>query len=365
MVLEEILLLKSPVSVKPIFDIPDNCSKSYKTFCILEAAVNIRLFDILSMPKTLNELCDALGTDPDVTRNICTILTCLGLLDERGGLFKNTELSDCYLRSDSPLFLDHIVKNVRDGFEIWKRLDESAKNGPIVIPEETFFGNFMQSHASEALCGELQRVVHIISTIPEFKNAKKLLDLGGGHGLYAIAFTKANPNLEAYVFDFPDVLEHTKRNIKKFTADRVKVIPGNFFTDDIGAGYDMVFFSYNPGGKNPGLVPKIHSSLNDGGLFVTKHVFYHEGEGSKDPLLDIEWNLVAWKGVKKEARIYSFDGDLTLEAYNELLERYFSIMRIIDAPDFVGHTLSKLGDSPDSKLIIAKKKNWRTSKPES
>jgi predicted O-methyltransferase YrrM len=365
MVLEEILLLKSPVSVKPIFDIPDNCSKSYKTFCILEAAVNIRLFDILSMPKTLNELCDALGTDPDVTRNICTILTCLGLLDERGGLFKNTELSDCYLRSDSPLFLDHIVKNVRDGFEIWKRLDESAKNGPIVIPEETFFGNFMQSHASEALCGELQRVVHIISTIPEFKNAKKLLDLGGGHGLYAIAFTKANPNLEAYVFDFPDVLEHTKRNIKKFTADRVKVIPGNFFTDDIGAGYDMVFFSYNPGGKNPGLVPKIHSSLNDGGLFVTKHVFYHEGEGSKDPLLDIEWNLVAWKGVKKEARIYSFDGDLTLEAYNELLERYFSIMRIIDAPDFVGHTLSKLGDSLDSKLIIAKKRNRRTSKPES
>ena len=50
-------------------------------------------------------------------------------------------------------------------------------------------------------------MINIISELPEFKEARKLLDLGGGHGLYAITFTKSNPNLGAYVFDFPDVVE--------------------------------------------------------------------------------------------------------------------------------------------------------------
>lgn len=187
------------------------------------------------------------------------------------------------------------------------------------------------------------------------KKAKRLLDLGGGHGLYAIAFTKLNPNLKAYVFDFPDVLEHTKKNIKKFNAERVEAIPGNFFTDDIGKGYDIVFFAYNPGGKNPTLVPKIHSSLKNGGLFINKHVFYCKEEGSKNPLLDIEWSMIAWTGVKKRKRIYSFEGDLTFKDYIELLEKYFSILKIIDSPEFAGYPLSKLGDALDAKIIVAKK----------
>ncbi|NAT10617.1 hypothetical protein C4E22_03595 [ANME-1 cluster archaeon AG-394-G06] len=50
--------------------------------------------------------------------------------------------------------------------------------------------------------------------------------------------------------------------------------------------------------------------------------------------------MVAWSGVKKGERIYSFEGDLTFEEYIELLEKYFSIQKIIEAPDFAGYPLS-------------------------
>jgi hypothetical protein len=51
--------------------------------------------------------------------------------------------------------------------------------------------------------------------------------------------------------------------------------------------------------------------------------------------------MVAWGGVKKRERIYSFEGDLSFEEYIELLEEYFSILKIIEAPDFAGYPLSK------------------------
>jgi len=350
-----ILTVGPYINPKPLYKILGNCSRSFKIFYVIYTAVDIKLFDNLDTPKTLNELCKNLGIDPELTHAICKILTKLGLLKEEKGVYKNTEISNLYLRTNSPFSQHYVLKNLVDGFKLWEKLANLLKSGPVMVSEEKFFENHIHSIASEILCGELQKVVKIISKLPEFKKAKKLLDLGGGHGLYAIAFTKLNPNLEAYVFDFPEILKHTKMYIKKFNAKKVKTIPGNFFKDDIGYNYDVIFFSANPGGKNPQLIPKIYSSLNKGGLFINNHTFYRKGENSKNPLLDIEWSLTAWTGVKKRKRVYSFEGDLTLEDYIKLLKKYFSIIKIVDTSSFAKYPLSKVGDTLGSKIIIAKK----------
>lgn len=213
--LEDFLLNEPAVSAKSLYSILNNCSKSFKTFCILYTAMNIRMFDNLATPKTEKELCKNLGIDPDLTHNICKVLTDIGLIEKKNGFYKNTEISNLYLRTDSPLSQYQVLKNLKKGFQLWEKLEDILKNGPVRINEEKFFEDFIHSHASEALCRELQRTVNIIAEIPEFKRAKKLLDLGGGHGLYAIAFTKLNPNLKACIYDFPDVIEDTKTYIKK------------------------------------------------------------------------------------------------------------------------------------------------------
>lgn len=92
--------------------------------------------------------------------------------------------------------------------------------------------------------GDLQRSVSAIASLSQFKNAKKLLDLGGGHGLYAIAFAQLNPNLDVSIFDLPHVAEITRDFIKRYRMkDRIKVIAGDFTKDDIGNGYDIIFAS--------------------------------------------------------------------------------------------------------------------------
>ena len=46
---------------------------------------------------------------------------------------------------------------------------------------------------------------------------------------------------------------------------------------------------------------------------------------------------------------------MTFEEYVKLLEKYFSVIKIVDASYFASYPLSQLGDTLDSKIINAKK----------
>ncbi len=352
------VLLNTPSEkIEPLYEFLNCCSRNYKQFCILETAMKINLFNHLGDYKSSSELSQILGTDPELTKKICSCLFELGFIEEKGDTYKNTNLSDLYLKNNSFYCQQEVLINIKNGFKLWDHLDNVMINGPIKVSEESYFkDNLIHSLASEIICGELQKTVKIIEKLPEFKNAQKLLDLGGGHGFYSIALTQLNRNLISDVFDFPDVLKETQNYIDKFKAQRVNLVSGNIFKDDLKMDYDLVLFSYNPGGKNPDLVPKIAGCLKKGGLFISKHTFYASGEGSKDQLLDIEYNLSDFEGIKKESKIYSFAGDLTIEEYMKCLEKYFSIIKVVDVEEFGTTSLSKFGDALDSKIIIAKRK---------
>ena len=345
------------VDVKPLNDILRRGAENFKKLSVLVAAVDAGIFDALHTPQSASDLADSLGIDSAIASDTCLILKTLGLLEDENGLYKNTAVSSVYLRSDSPLQQKNVLQNLQNSCKLWGNLPEILKNGPVETCADAFFmDNLIHSLAEEALCGELQRTVNIIASQPEFAAAGKLLDLGGGHGLYAIAFTRLNPNLQAYVYDLPNVVEDTKQYIAKHGAERVEVIAGNFFQDELGGEYDIIFFASNPGGKNPGLIPKIYAGLKSGGILINKHCFYHGAEDSKNPLLDMEWKLTALAGVNKGRRVYSFQDDLYWDQYLRLLERYFTIRKVIDAPEFKGHQLCKIGDTLDAKIIVAKKR---------
>jgi len=353
--IDDLLINEPQIDAKPLYEILNMCSRGYKIFRIIYVAVQNGLFDILDEPKTSDDIGRELGINAKFACKICDALCDLGLLERIRGAYKNTELSSLYLKGDSPTSQLSVIESLNEEFKVWNRLNKALRGDQAQIDEELFFEDRVPSLASEMLCGELQRTVRIIADLPEFKRAKRLLDLGGGHGLYAIAFTKLNRRLRAYVFDLPSVLKHTLRYMEMFKTERVEVIPGDLFRDDIGSGYDVIFLSYVPGGKNPSLIPKIHSSLKAGGIFINKQIFYHDGEGSKDPLLDIGWNITSFKGVMKADRIYSFKGEVSFEEYVESLKCYFSIIKVINSQQFSSFTVSGAECPLDSKMIIAKK----------
>ncbi|MGB9606788.1 MAG: methyltransferase, partial [Bryobacteraceae bacterium] len=76
------------------------------------------------------------------------------------------------------------------------------------------------------------------------KGVRRVLDLGGGSGAYAIAFAQASPAVEVEVFDLAPVLRIARRHIQAAGLEkRVKTRAGDLRRDPYGEGYDLVFIS--------------------------------------------------------------------------------------------------------------------------
>jgi SAM-dependent methyltransferase len=342
---------------EPLYGSWEHVVRGYKQFCAMAAAVRLRIFDHLVELRQPVDLAVQINADPKMTKDLCDLLADMGLLVRYEDGFLVSALSRTYLCSDSAWFQEEVIKNIFSGFGLWQQLDQICIQGPIQVDESDFFeNNLVDSLAAEILTGELQQTVAAIVRQPEFASAHSMLDLGGGHGLYAMALTRQKKDLEAAVFDFNPVEKDFNRYKEKFNANGVRFIAGNLFADDIGNGFDLVLFSYNPGGKNERILKKIHQCLNPGGLFVTKHALYKESEEEKSTLLDIEWQLTAFRGVEKGGNVYAFENDLFEEAYMERLRQDFEIVEIIDAKDFATPPLAKFGDRLDSKIIISRKR---------
>ncbi|QDH34154.1 methyltransferase [Porphyrobacter sp. YT40] len=74
-----------------------------------------------------------------------------------------------------------------------------------------------------------------------FGDAQRLLDVGGGHGAFLRAIGSAHPHLHLGLFDLPEVATTGARVLGEALGDsRVTAHPGNFFSDSIPQGYDMV-----------------------------------------------------------------------------------------------------------------------------
>jgi len=287
------------------FSLVDEGMHGMIRFAALHAAVLLQLFDHLEKsPGSLRELSLSTGIDDRRLAPLLGVLTCSGILVNEKDRYKNSLLASTYLVSGSPYCQkNHIHKNAVFLEKIWACLPERLTGESLVFPHEEFFRDLaLPAMAENALTGRLQRTVSEVSGMPEFASARKMVDLGGGHGLYAIAFSALNPELDAYIFDHPHVTVLAERYIRQFHAARVYTISGNFFFDDIGNGYDLIFSSSNPSGKSLELLGKIANALNEGGLFV--NVQSHDGDRG-DVYHALEWQLWTLDNEKKGKGRYS------------------------------------------------------------
>ena len=141
-----------------------------------------------------------------------------------------------------------------------------------------------------------------------------------------------NEEIQAFVFDLPPVTKETRYFIEKYGASRVDIIPGDFFKDEIGSNYDLIFSSFNPGGKVPSLIPKIAEALKPGGVFVTRQV---PDENTKsNSLMSLDWNLWTFEDVKKGSSGFTFENSVPFNEYIDMLGNYgLEVFRALDMED--------------------------------
>ncbi|MFH0824755.1 MAG: methyltransferase, partial [Pseudomonadota bacterium] len=253
-------------------------SGGFLTPRIVLTAAELGVFSRLEAgPKTVNDLCAAEGWDPRGLRILMDALTALGLLvTTTGGAYTlHPSVTDLLGTDPHRSVLPMILHRVRM-WNTWSNLTEIVRTGV-----NTAAGTLRSRPLEdlEAFIGAMQvigRDVAVkIAGLIDLSPFRRLLDVGGGSGVYTAAFLGAAPHLTAAVFDLPEVVDITRKWLSAAgLLDRVEIVPGDFHVDDLPGGYDLVLLSAiihsNSPEGNRDLYAKAFRSLNPGGTILIR-----------------------------------------------------------------------------------------------
>ena len=323
-----------PEDPGPLYEKLDAAVRGLREFSLISAAVELGVFDICTAQVTVEELASRISSDVEMCGLLCEALVTEGLLTGSNGRYYNTTITSTYLTRCSPYSQVHYLRQLsRMARDLWTPLASIIHNGPVEYDKEDFFRDFsLPAMAENSLSGRLQAVIRAVMDLPGSESIRRVLDLGGGHGLYAIAIGMQRPGIEAWVFDLPHVITLAGSYLEQYRADNVHLIPGNFFTDSFGEGYDLVISSSNPGGKSTGLLPKISRALNGGGYFVN---IQSPGGPPQDPLQSLENKLWTFQGVNKLHGGFTKEQAFMTPAYRDALSENGLV--ILDERDIRDH----------------------------
>ena len=290
--------MKEIPASRPGFEPINQIIRGYQLTQVLSTAMRYGIFSRLDKPKSASILAEEISTEPTITEKLLEVLVSLDLISKADGGYVNTNLARSFFVKDSVFYQGDVIDFIVDSYPLWSELDYALKNGQLDNSgkgkrEDTFDKRFIMASAEASIRGALQDTVEVIAGLPEFKDAKRLLDLGGGHGLYSIAFAQRNLSLQAVVFDLPPVLEISQRFIKDYEMEtRVSVMAGDYLKDDLGSGYDLIFTShslfYQPRETLEAPLRKIYRALKEKGTLVINHWVRQKDRNS---LVSSLWDL--------------------------------------------------------------------------
>jgi precorrin-6B methylase 2 len=215
-----------------------------KLFEILKVSLDLDIYTRITSPLTARHLSRSLGVDERFLTYLLETLQRIGLVirvesDQGSSTYQSAAVARQYLSRESLLYLGQ--EQFQDG-ETGKLLERYIKEGPSneVISADYWTREITKKLELVALLGGVQSAVKHVN----LAGRKRLLDIGGGHGLYSIFFTRKYPELRACILDLPQVIEVTNENIKRYNAgERVDVVAGDFHAFRPTRKFDAVFLS--------------------------------------------------------------------------------------------------------------------------
>ena len=267
-------------------------SGSYWQAFALHAAVKLRLFDVLLQePLRAKEVSHCLETDLSGTERLLNAMCAMALIEKSESRYALTDAARRFLVSSSDEYIGYLILHHHHLSLSWTRLDEAVRTGESQRQSASFSdGEQREAFLMGMFNQAMQQAPSVVERIA-LEDRKKLLDLGGGPGTYAIHFCLHNPGLSATVFDLPTTQPFAEKTISGYgLSDRVGFSPGNYIEDEIEGRYDVVWLSHILHGEGMEdcrkIVAKAANALTLNGLiFIHEFILNNEMDGPLFPAL--------------------------------------------------------------------------------
>lgn len=253
---------------------------------IFLTAIELDLFTAIGKSAKAADVAKVSNTDPRATEALLNALVAINLLEKKETSFTNKPLTSQYLvkgaEHDSRVAAMHVVGL----WHRWSTLTESLKKGTSVAVER---GEERDEDETKAFIAAMHKNAvyraERTAEILDFDGVHTMLDLGGGSGAYAIAFTKHKPDIKATVFDLPTVIPLTQKYVaEQGLENKISFIEGDMVEDSFGKGYDLVWISaichmFGPD-ENCDIFKKVYTALNPGGRIIIQDFILNEDKTS-------------------------------------------------------------------------------------
>jgi hypothetical protein len=249
-------------------------SGSYWKTCTLHAGVRLDIFTLLDgAQRTGAEVARALsGSERGVTM-LLNALTAMGLLVRGPGGYATAPAARDLLSRNSDRFLGYMILHHANLVASWSRLEESVLSGGPVRESSSRSEDEELEHFLMGMFNLAMGLAPRIVTEVDLAGRRRLLDLGGGPGTYAIQFCLHNPGLKAAVFDLPTTRPFAEKIIARFKLqERVEFLAGDFLADPVPGRFDVAWLSQILHGEGPEecrrVIRKAVGALEPGGLIL-------------------------------------------------------------------------------------------------
>ncbi len=244
----------------------------------LISAGQLRLFEALrNGPRSLPSLAAAIGASEVGTGHLADFLAAAGYLTQSDAGFANAPHTTRWFTGQDGVDYNAGLLWSAEAWSLISNLSAAVRKG---APEKTLwasmqdlphwgplFSNYMHAFAAHLSPDLLSKVL-----LPA--GARRLLDLGGSHGLHSVAFCRKYPGLHAVIVDYPSALTHTQHTLDEAgMRERISLRPGSVLDGDWGdAPYDAVLclsVAHNQtADDNRRLFSNIGKAVRPGGLLL-------------------------------------------------------------------------------------------------
>jgi len=218
---------------------------------ILMTAIELKVFNHLAEPKTAEQVASLIQGHTQNTMLLLNGLAACGLLTKRAGLYCNLPVARAFLVEGTPTSLgEGFLHQAAMVDRMLGDLTERVRNGPPAAFEDDRTDSEAQWAcnavwmANHERAGIVQQMARLVAGVSEFPAFRKMLDLGGGPGMFGIAMVERHPSMQGVIFDRRPVVDIAERFIREYSLEhRMTVLAGDYNTDPIGEGYDLIWAS--------------------------------------------------------------------------------------------------------------------------
>jgi precorrin-6B methylase 2 len=251
----------------------------FETACVLGAAAELDVFTILSREAMSAEgLTRLLSYDRRATTVLLDAVAALRLLDKQGDRYAVPDQVRPWLVDGSPQSVLPMIRHRMNVLRGWSQLAWVAKAG-IPCPRPASIRGAEADRAAfiaamHSVSGPMADELVARLGPPRFRH---LLDVGGASGTWTLAFLRAVGDSRATIFDLPGAIAQARERIagSEF-ADRVALVAGDFYRDDLPAGADLAWLSaivhQHSRRHNRDLFAKVLAALEPGGQIAIRDV---------------------------------------------------------------------------------------------